>query len=66
MPDVVSEDEKVCENCNWYMASHAGTHGYCKALPPVFTHQDEQGRPRFFNPIVSPSSFCSLWAEYSD
>lgn len=60
----IDEKEEVCENCAWYSPSHAGTHGYCKVRPPVFTNLDENGRPRFYNPVVSPHSFCALWEEF--
>lgn len=60
---MVDETEDTCENCHWYRASHAGTHGYCRVNPPVFTNLDERGHPRFYNPVVSPHSFCSLWEE---
>lgn len=54
-------ENEVCLNCRFYHESHAGTHGYCKASPPVFTNLDEQGRPRFFNPVVGPNNWCGLW-----
>jgi hypothetical protein len=60
---MTDETDNVCENCKWYTESHAQTHGYCRVMPPVFTHLDDRGRPRFFNPLVSPHSYCSLFED---
>lgn len=57
------ENDNVCEMCRWYTSSTSGTHGYCRVMPPVFTHLDDRGRPRFFNPLVSPHSYCSLFED---
>lgn len=55
---MIEEKDPICENCNWYTPSHAGTHGYCRRFPPVFTHLDDNGRPRFYNPTTSPHNHC--------
>ena len=60
---MLKKEFRVCEHCEWYTASRAETHGYCKLNPPEFTYQDERQRPRFYNPTVSPNSFCSHWME---
>jgi hypothetical protein len=60
---MIDDGNQICENCQWYNPSHAGTHGYCKVNPPVFTHLDENGRPRFFSPVVSPHNTCSLFED---
>lgn len=58
--------EDTCTDCCYFVESPAGTHGYCKRYPPVFTHKDDNGRPRFFNPVVSPSNFCGEFKELPD
>jgi len=60
--DMANREEK-CVDCYWFVQSPAGEHGYCKSLPPVFTGSDEKGRAKFFNPVVSPHSFCSMFEE---
>jgi hypothetical protein len=50
-----------CEECRWFSPAVSGNHGYCKIDPPVFTHVDEENRPKFFNPVVSLHGFCSNW-----
>ncbi len=52
-------NDEACKQCLFFQGSPSGIHGFCKRFPPVFTHIDEEtGRPRFFNPVVSPYSFC--------
>lgn len=58
--------DDVCSNCAWYSPAHAITHGYCKRMPPVFTHLDDAGRPRFYNPITSPHNYCGEFEEAED
>ena len=53
--------EEICQNCHWAIMSKSGKHAYCKRFPPSFTKNDENGYPRFFNPIVAPHSFCGEW-----
>lgn len=60
------DKEEICANCHWLVLAGAGTHGYCKRFPPVFTKNDEKGFPRFFNPIVGLNSFCGEWEEADD
>lgn len=60
------DKEEICANCHWAVASASGSHYYCKVNPPVFTHHDERGHPRFYNPVVGAASFCSLWDERDD
>ena len=57
---------KVCDNCRWYVKARAGTHGFCKVDPPVYTYCDDTDRPRFYNPVVSAHNFCSRWANYRE
>jgi len=61
---MLNDEDKVCESCNWYSPSHAMTHGYCKRFPPVFTNLDDRGRPRFFNPVVSPTNHCGEYTPF--
>lgn len=58
--------EEICQNCRWYVESGSTKHGYCKRFPPVFTKNDDQGRPRFYNPVISPNSFCGEWEEVEE
>lgn len=57
------DNDEICANCHWFVNSAAGSHGYCKRFPPVFTHRDEKGHPRFYNAVVNPKSFCGEWEE---
>lgn len=56
--EIVESDDERCVECLFFQASPSGSHGYCKQSPPVFTHIDEHGRPRFFNPVVSTHNWC--------
>ena len=56
-------ENEVCCECAFYVEAPAGRHGFCKVAPPVFTGRDEDGYPRFYNPTVSPNSFCREWEE---
>jgi hypothetical protein len=55
--------EEKCSECYWFVQSPAGSHGFCKRNPPVFTHVDPEGRPKFFNPVVAPHNFCGEFEE---
>jgi hypothetical protein len=63
MEDDDMNREEKCADCLWFVQSPSGVHGFCKVNPPVFTGIDDNGRPRFFNPVVSPHNFCSLFEE---
>lgn len=56
--EIEATDDVTCVECHFFQPSPSGGHGYCKRFPPVFTNIDEHGRPRFYNPVVSPHSFC--------
>lgn len=60
------EREEQCLHCYFFALSPSGSHGYCKRYPPVFTNLDPEGRPRFFNPVISPFSFCGEFEEMDD
>jgi hypothetical protein len=62
MDDDMNREEK-CSDCYWFVQSPTGVHGFCKNGPPVFTGTDENGRPKFFNPVVSPHNFCAEFEE---
>lgn len=51
-------NDEACGSCFFFQGSASGSHGFCKRFPPSFTHMDNEGRPKFFNPVVSPYSFC--------
>ena len=55
------DNDENCGACFFFQGSPAGTHGFCKRYPPVFTNLDGDGRAKFFNPVVSPHSFCGEW-----
>ena len=54
---------EICGGCYFFQGSPSGTHGFCKRYPPVFTNMDDDGRAKFFNPVVSPHSFCGEFEE---
>jgi hypothetical protein len=62
MEEDMTRDEK-CGACYFFVQSPTGVHGFCKRNPPVFTGADENGRAKFFNPVVSPHSFCGEFEE---
>lgn len=56
-----------CAKCYFFKSSGSGSHGFCRRFPAVFTHIDEEtGRPRFFNPVVSPYSFCGEFEDIDE
>jgi hypothetical protein len=59
-------DGEACGLCYFFQTSSAGSHGFCKRNPPVFTHLDPEGRPKFFNPVVAPHSFCGEFSDIDD
>lgn len=63
MEEDMGNDGEKCVKCYFFQQSPAGEHGYCKRYPPVFTGTDERGRPKFFNSVVSPHSFCGEFEE---
>lgn len=54
----MTKNDDVCGQCLFYQGSPAGNHGFCKRFPPVFTHIDNDGRAKFFNPVTSPFNWC--------
>ena len=61
----MSANDKLekCVDCYFYQGSAGGSHGFCKRNPPVFTHLDESGRPKFFNPVTAPHNWCGEFEE---
>jgi hypothetical protein len=59
----VNDKPEKCVECYFYQGSPAGSHGFCKRYPPVFTHLDEAGRPKFFNAVVAPHNWCGEFEE---
>lgn len=49
-----------CGTCMFFEEHSSKQHGFCKFEPPVFTG-NRDGFARFFNPVVSPNSFCSKY-----
>lgn len=56
-----SDGEESCLDCLFWRASAAGSHGFCRRFPPVFTETDAQGRPKFWNPVTGPHGWCGEW-----
>ena len=56
--EIVESDDEACLDCLFWKASAAGTHGFCRRFPPIFTNIDEHNRPRFWNPVTGPSQWC--------
>lgn len=56
-------NDENCQSCHWYQEAPSEKHGYCHRYPPVFTHNDEKGRPRFFCPVVNGRGYCGEWEE---
>ena len=54
-------DGEACGRCYFFQTSPAGSHGFCKRLPPVFTHLDDALRPKFYNPVTAPHNWCGEW-----
>ncbi len=65
---IVETDERTerCMECYFFQPSPSGSHGYCKESPPVFTNVDPEGRPRFYNPVVSPHGWCGRFEPFED
>ena len=55
---MTKNNDENCAGCLFFQGSPAGTHGFCKRFPPVFTNLDDAGRPKFFNPVTSPFNWC--------
>jgi hypothetical protein len=62
MEEDMNREEK-CAACYFFVQSPTGVHGFCKRFPPVFTGNDENGRAKFFNSVVSPHNFCGEFEE---
>jgi hypothetical protein len=64
---VEAEDmDERCLDCFFFKPSPSGSHGFCRRYPPVFTNLDENGRPRFWSPVVSPHGYCGEFEEMEE